>query len=588
MSAPDFSNFLASLGADGLMGPPPIPSVPIPGVTGPPPLPSVGVQVPMPLPAAPTPAPVQPMPVPQLTPQHGFDLQAAIGPLAAIALAISGHPYAATGAAQGSLLAAESRRRDEEKQQQLQLAAQKAQLEQAQFLYNEEQKRQAGIQSLIANAQTQLKGVTKKSDYDNIVNGLESFGAQAYGLRPNAIRTAVPYRAPDFGTRVTDAFGAWMKANPQALDDGNFSGKIMVDALGDGHPIPIDLADAAKMSGLIAIDPTSGKPVYTAKRKDETPKFDPNIFAAVKSEWMADHNGQTPDQKALGVITEKAIQRTAQAAKVVDPVAEQLKSLNVLLANQRLQQGGGGGEDTDTLAQMLVDGRATPGTLSKRATTYNATLARANKLSLDQTGKPINLNKLNLDFDAAKRFVGSMNSNQMVRFQGLAGSVVNTIDEVKRLGDELKQGSIQKWNAAKRSTIQQVYGNTPQSELAAQYMAAVNTLKEEFAGLVQGGYAPTDDAFKLANQQVNADFGVKDLNASLSEVQRLINYRISAFNDMAPRTIGGAEPTVGDVPTVAKPASGGPQEGQIVTYQGKRVRIDKINPDGTFAYTVVR
>jgi DNA-directed RNA polymerase subunit M/transcription elongation factor TFIIS len=70
--------------------------------------------------------------------------------------------------------------------------------------------------------------------------------------------------------------------------------------------------------------------------------------------------------------------------------------------------------------------------------------------------------------------------------------------DVQRLADQLKQGGVQLWNRAKRSTIQQVYGNTPQSALAAQYVGAVNTLKEEFANLANGGYAPTEDAWKLA------------------------------------------------------------------------------------------
>lgn len=187
-------------------------------------------------------------------------------------------------------------------------------------------------------------------------------------------------------------------------------------------------------------------------------------------------------------------------------------------------------------AQQLVDGNLLPSTLSKRGP-YNQILAEANRISKEQTGKPFNAVKLQLDYEGAKRFVGSLNGQQMLRFRGLAGSVVNTIDEVRRLGDTLKQSDIQKWNQVKRGTIQQLYGNTPESELAAQYVGAVNTLKEEFANLANGGYAPSDAAWKLANQQINENFGFKDLSASLSEVQRLIKYRVQAFNDLGPQTL---------------------------------------------------
>lgn len=191
------------------------------------------------------------------------------------------------------------------------------------------------------------------------------------------------------------------------------------------------------------------------------------------------------------------------------------------------------------LVDSLVKGNLVPSMLSKRADDYNATLADASRRYKELTGKDLSLSKLELDYQAAKRFVGTMNGNQMTRYRGLADSVVNTIGEVQRLGDLLEQSGVQKWNSVKRGTIRQIYGNSPESELANQYVGAVNTLKEEFANLANGGYAPTDAAWKLANDQVNGDFGFKDLRASLTEVQRLINYRTQAFNELRPITTGG-------------------------------------------------
>jgi hypothetical protein len=85
-------------------------------------------------------------------------------------------------------------------------------------------------------------------------------------------------------------------------------------------------------------------------------------------------------------------------------------------------------------------------------------------------------------------------------------------------------------------------------------VAAVNTLKEEFANLAQGGYAPTEDAWKLANAQINTDYGFKDMRASLSEVQRLINYRMQGFESLTP--MGVTQP--GAAPAGGAPASNDP------------------------------
>jgi cell fate (sporulation/competence/biofilm development) regulator YlbF (YheA/YmcA/DUF963 family) len=199
-------------------------------------------------------------------------------------------------------------------------------------------------------------------------------------------------------------------------------------------------------------------------------------------------------------------------------------------------------DDAKTLAQQLIEGRTTPATLSKRGD-YNHILALADRLSQQQGKGKLSPTRLQLDYSAAVKHVGAMNGPQMVRFRALAGSVVNTMDEVKALAEELKQGGVQRWNQAKRDTVMEVYGNTPQSALAARYVSAVNTLKEEFANLAQGGYAPTEDAWKLANQQINANFGLKDMMASLTEAQRLINYRMNAFTNLLPQYLGGERET---------------------------------------------
>lgn len=210
---------------------------------------------------------------------------------------------------------------------------------------------------------------------------------------------------------------------------------------------------------------------------------------------------------------------------------EQMKGRAMVV---KLNESAASNDDLDTLSDQLLDGTLLPATLSKRDKNFNHLLALASKKSVARGGKPVNFTQMALQYQAAQRFAATINGSNIMRFNTLATSVVNTIDEVQRLADELRQGSVQLWNKAKRSTILQVYGNTKYSAQAAQYVAAVNTLKEEFANLVNGGYAPTEPAFALANQQINADYGVKDLSAGLDEVQRLINYRQQALYDQRP------------------------------------------------------
>ena len=219
-------------------------------------------------------------------------------------------------------------------------------------------------------------------------------------------------------------------------------------------------------------------------------------------------------------------------------------------------------EDASDLARQLVAGNIVPSMLSKRTANYNGVLAEANRVSMATTGKPYNAARAQTEYASANRFMAALNGQQQQRFRALASAVVNTIDEVKSLSTELNNSGVPLVNRAKLATYAQTMGNSPQGQLAARYIGAVNTLKEEFANLAQGGYAPTEAAWSLANQQINGDFGVKQMDASLTEVQRLINFRMQAFENLTPYGVSTDNPVVGGMggrpsDTVLPPAGGG-------------------------------
>jgi len=144
-----------------------------------------------------------------------------------------------------------------------------------------------------------------------------------------------------------------------------------------------------------------------------------------------------------------------------------------------------------------------------------------------------NLSKATIEWNRAQKQIQSLNGPQMTRFVGLATSVTNTIDEVKELADQMKLSGIPLLNRGELASYIQTQGNSENGQLAARYIGAVGTLKEEFANLANGGYAPTEPAWALANGQINGDYGVKELGASLDEVQRLIKYRINAVPNLS-------------------------------------------------------
>lgn len=152
----------------------------------------------------------------------------------------------------------------------------------------------------------------------------------------------------------------------------------------------------------------------------------------------------------------------------------------------------------------------------------------------------------------------------------MANSVVNTIDEVKNLSQQMQLSGVPLLNKARLLSYIQAQGNTEKGQLATRYVNAVNTAKEEFANLANGGYAPTDAAWKLADEQINGNYGVKQLDAALTESQRLIKYRLAAMPGMSTAGPGAANRYFpgneqAPPPPAETPAGkqGGPTAGQV-------------------------
>ncbi len=143
--------------------------------------------------------------------------------------------------------------------------------------------------------------------------------------------------------------------------------------------------------------------------------------------------------------------------------------------------------------------------------------------------KGFDLAKAQLQYDAAKKQVASLNGPQAIRWMTAAQSVVNTIDEVTRLADAMDQSGVPAYNQLKLKAWVQTAGNTEGGQLATRYINATNTLQEEMAVLAQQGYAPTEPAWQLAHEQVNRNYGDKQIIAALDESKRLIKYRMNSI-----------------------------------------------------------
>lgn len=231
---------------------------------------------------------------------------------------------------------------------------------------------------------------------------------------------------------------------------------------------------------------------------------------------------------------------------------------------------------TDVLVKGLKSGEIPP-------TLTGIPVGERARIIAQATREGFPVSKAVIEWNRAQKQIQALNGPQMTRFVGLAQSVDNTISEVNELAAQMKLSGIPAFNRLELATYIQTQGNSPNGRLATRYITAVGTLKEEFANLANGGYAPTEPAWALANRQINENYGVYQLPDSLTEIQRLIRYRVQAVPGLT--TVGPASANQ----YTGQPAATGPmfnpqpsntntntqnsdQEGWVTLPNGNRIR----------------
>jgi GH24 family phage-related lysozyme (muramidase) len=366
----------------------------------------------------------------------------------------------------------------------------------------------------------------------------------APGVEPQQAAAPAPQAPAYHGYPLPEGYNNPVDAIKGLTEDINFLSR---------NPSPVAKARVKELEyerGQIAKEveknATSGRPIHIGNDKNGDPVF--ATYDATKRTFnkvdnpaagsRGEETGATLDMDASRYLETgtlppnmgRGVQGAAQATAIRERAAEMAKEQGIdpaTLAQRQAQfkaQHGFLGS-VDAIAKGIMDGDRPP----ELSRLYGLSAPVSQKL--EENG--FNMSKAELEWKRAQKMVQSLNGPQTVRFVGLANSVTNTIDNVRDLAKKMDLSGIPALNQAQIATYIQAQGNTPNGQLAAQYLAGVNTLKEEFANLATGGYAPTEATWKLANTQINSNYGVKELGASLDEIQRLIKYRLNAMPGLA-------------------------------------------------------
>ena len=183
--------------------------------------------------------------------------------------------------------------------------------------------------------------------------------------------------------------------------------------------------------------------------------------------------------------------------------------------------------DADRIADQIVAGKRPPTTTGLGM--HGGMMVSG---SLARRYPEFNQSQATLEYEAARKAVIGLNSNQQIRFQQLGTAVVNTFDKVKADAQKMRLSGISPLNKADIDYLVKFRGNTPAGKLAAVYLQDVAFLKGEVANLENGGYAPTESSWEQAKQVINENYGVDEMLATANNAQALINYRLNALKQL--------------------------------------------------------
>lgn len=232
---------------------------------------------------------------------------------------------------------------------------------------------------------------------------------------------------------------------------------------------------------------------------------------AANSQMMAWQTGQQETKLKDAQTRNQNAEATEHTAAAGKDSAES-KQLNEATDNATVQSN----------AQQIVEGTMDPSNLSKRAKSYDATLAAANAYSMQTTGKPFDIAKAISDYKYATQ-PGTQNTlkyiNSLTGRNNDGGNLSVAIDA----SNKVKRTNYPPLNAADEWAKLSA-GNT---DVANFYSAALD-VQDQVAKILQGGgtgSGSTDAKLKAAGQVLNKNFNPQQFASSATIIRQLLANR---------------------------------------------------------------
>jgi hypothetical protein len=221
--------------------------------------------------------------------------------------------------------------------------------------------------------------------------------------------------------------------------------------------------------------------------------------------------------------------------KITDSKGQEVDQSMIPRNAKIMRQGGmfgqSGKEDISNTVQGIEEGK-----LSPRMTDYSFRDRTAIASNAQRAG--LNLNKMMGEYNAVQKYIQTANGPQQLRLRQAISSVRESINNLKGINEEFKRTG---WTPANKAELMLALSGTDSEkrDIASRYVTQLNVIVDEMGTVFMGGNSPTDRALLLAKEILNKNYGKKQLDSVLDEVDKNLQYRSNAIDSVGPQVIGG-------------------------------------------------
>ena len=255
-----------------------------------------------------------------------------------------------------------------------------------------------------------------------------------------------------------------------------------------------------------------------AENPDDAVKYMKNLAQAHGEEWNDELYGPLVRMKyAQGMHDDAKVEHDEKTKAARDDATLSHLVTSTEALRKTLEDKNKGSSDADKVADAIVNGEQPP----ELTGLYRNTIAV--RAALSKRG--YNLVHAQEDWNAMKKRISTMNGAQMVRLQQAVNFTSDSLDVVEDLAKQWKASGFPLLNKGRLAAAKSGALGPDAQSLATRLDSQISDMVSELGTVYRGGNASTDEALKLAANNLKTEWSEKTLLDNVGLVRKNLQIR---------------------------------------------------------------